>query len=56
MVALLKRFTRISEWDVETNQSILGLRNLGFPVNIEKANTGNYVMVKIECGDTFTIS
>jgi len=52
----LKRFTRISEWEVKINQGIPGMLNLGFPGNIENANTGNYVMVQIGCGDTFTIS
>jgi len=41
----LKRFTRISEWEVKINQGIPGMLNLGFPGNIENANTGNYVMV-----------
>ena len=52
----LKRFTRISEWEVEINQGIPGMLNLGFPGNIENANTGNYVMVQIGCGDMFTVS
>jgi hypothetical protein len=52
----LKRFTRISEWEVETNQGIPSIRNFGFPANIENANTGNYVMVQIGCGDMFTVS
>jgi hypothetical protein len=41
----LKRFTRIGEWEMETNQGISGIRNFGFPGNIENANAGNYVMV-----------
>jgi hypothetical protein len=52
----LKRFTRISGWEVEINQRILGMRNLGFPGNIENANAGNYVMLQIGCGDMFTVS
>jgi hypothetical protein len=27
----LKRFTSFDEWDVEINQGIPGIRNLGFP-------------------------
>jgi hypothetical protein len=52
----LKSVTRISEWKVEINQGIPGIRDLDFPVNIENASTGNYVMVQIGCGDMFTVS
>jgi hypothetical protein len=41
----LKRFTSISEWGVEIGQGIPGIHNLGFPVNIENANAGDYVML-----------
>ena len=52
----LKRFTRISEWEVEINQGIPGIRNLGLPGKLENAKAGNYVMLSIGCGDMFTVS
>jgi hypothetical protein len=52
----LKRFTRISEWEVEINQGIPGIRNLGLPGELENAKAGNYVMLSIGCGDMFTVS
>jgi hypothetical protein len=41
----LKSVIRVSEWEVKIKQGIPGKGNLGFPVNIENANTGNYVML-----------
>jgi len=41
----LKSIARISEWEVEINQGITGIRNLGVPDKLEKANNGQYECV-----------
>jgi hypothetical protein len=42
----LKRFTRISEWEVEIGQGILGIRNISLTDKYKNKSTGLCVVVK----------
>ena len=52
---MLEALKRISEWRVEINQAIPGILNLGFPGYPKKISFGQWVVMKIECSDTFTV-